>query len=84
MKRYTLDLAHMQSSKDAYDHLIKVFKLPTYFGRNLDALEECINDLTHTEGNIVIAFVHNTPKTRSKIFNAIVEVLSENHSISFI
>ena len=83
MKRYTLDAKHLQLAENAYDHLKTVFHLPQYFGRNLDAFEECMNDLTHVEGHIIITCINNSPRTQSALFTSITEILKENTSVSF-
>ncbi len=42
----------------AYDEFERVFELPEYFGRNEDALEECLSDLADREGSISIIVEH--------------------------
>lgn len=42
-----------------FDEMIRAFKLPNYFGRNYNALNECINDLEWIEENNYILFINN-------------------------
>lgn len=44
MRTYTLDANNMLTLEAAYEELENVLELPEYFGRNLDALEECLAD----------------------------------------
>lgn len=58
MRTYTLDANNMLSLDAAYEELENVLELPEYFGRNLDALEECLSDLADREGSISIIVEH--------------------------
>lgn len=44
MKTVTLDLSSVQTMDDFHDLVISVFGFPEYYGRNLDAFWDCIND----------------------------------------
>ena len=39
-----LDGTEMRSRKDAHDHLKQQLALPDYYGRNLDALYDCLTE----------------------------------------
>jgi hypothetical protein len=56
LKLILLDGNKMQVSSDFSDELAKGFQLPGYFGRNLNALSECLADLEwlHGSGYILI------------------------------
>ena len=58
MRTYTLDANNMMTLEAAYDELERVLELPAYFGRNLDALEECLSDLAEQEGSVAIIVEH--------------------------
>ncbi len=68
MPQYILDGENMTTIERTYDELEHVFHLPDYFGRNLDAFEECLSDLTEEEG-VVSVVIKNT--------NVVEGVLSE-------
>lgn len=44
MRILTLDGNLMTSKKSMYNHLARVFSLPSYFGNNLDALWDLLNE----------------------------------------
>ena len=46
-----LDGASMGTWESAYSELVAAFDLPDYFGRNLDALSECLTDEEVIDGN---------------------------------
>lgn len=46
---FTLEGVNMATSDGFYDEFIRVFELPDYFGRNLNALNECLSDLDWLE-----------------------------------
>ena len=39
------DFARLGSAEAVYDHLQKELSFPAYFGRNLDALHDCLTDI---------------------------------------
>ena len=39
------DFARLQTAEAVYDHLEKELSFPAYFGRNLDALHDCLTDV---------------------------------------
>ena len=40
------DFARLGSAEAVYDHLQKELSVPAYFGRNLDALHDCLTDIS--------------------------------------
>ncbi len=45
MKSITLNFKHMTSRDATHDYLEKKLKLPDYYGRNLDALFDCLTEI---------------------------------------
>ena len=45
----TLDAARLREKLPAQDYLMKALALPGYYGKNLDALYDCLTDLGETE-----------------------------------
>ena len=45
MKSVTLNCKHMTSREELHDYLIKKLHLPDYYGKNLDALFDCLTDV---------------------------------------
>lgn len=45
IKEYTVDCAEMTGRTQAHEYLKKVFSFPDYYGKNLDALHDCLLEL---------------------------------------
>lgn len=54
MKHFTIDVSKMVSREAMYDELVLVFNFSEYFGRNLDALAECLGDLINEVGPVTV------------------------------
>ncbi len=50
---YTLKSSHIQDMETFYDEIATVLLLPDHFGRNLDALYDCLSD--HEGDTIILA-----------------------------
>lgn len=46
MKEYILDLAEINSREQLHDVLASALELPDHYGRNLDALYDCLTDMS--------------------------------------
>lgn len=57
MKTITLDLAHMHSVPCLHNQLRNVLKLPLYYGANLDALYDCLTEISEETELVVPAAV---------------------------
>lgn len=49
MKQITLDGNKLADSSIVHDYLKEALSFPEYYGRNLDALYDCLTDLDHLE-----------------------------------
>lgn len=49
MNRIQLSAAQWHSEKDVHDALAKALAFPDYYGRNLDALHDCLTSLDDTQ-----------------------------------
>ena len=45
MRTFTLSCENLLSREQAHAYLAQVLELPAYYGRNLDALYDCLTDL---------------------------------------
>lgn len=51
MKTYTLESKNIQDMETFYNEISKVFNFPAHFGRNLDALSDCLREF---DGDILV------------------------------
>lgn len=49
MKQITLDGNRLGNADQVHDYLKEVFEFPEYYGKNLDALHDCLTDLEDVE-----------------------------------
>ncbi len=57
---FVLDGLNMKTYDGLYDEFNNVFKFPDYFGRTLDALDECLNDLEWLNISMILIVVINS------------------------
>ncbi len=67
-----LDATQMTTREAAHRYLAEQLELPDYYGRNLDALYDCLTDLEDTE----ITF-RNSDLAENSYFERILEVFQE-------
>ena len=49
MKRITLDGNILADAAKVHDYLMEILEFPEYYGKNLDALHDCLPDLEDVE-----------------------------------
>ena len=54
-----LDGANMQNLDSYYSALTRAFKLPDYFGKNLNALNECLTDYDVLSSSGIVIYIEN-------------------------
>lgn len=62
---FTLDGDKIVDVESFYDEIAKVCKFPDYFGRNLDALNDCLFDLAQEKPGATIWWANVHPYLRS-------------------
>lgn len=83
MRIFILDGNKMTERQSAYDHIQNTLLFPDYFGRNLDALEDCLSELGRD--NIII--ITNADAIRDSLGeygNRMLEIFKENSRDSYI
>ena len=82
MKQIILDGNVLADAAKVHDYLMEMLSFPEYYGKNLDALHDCLTDLVDVE--IMIT----APEEDGAIFQRIVRVFkaaeNENDSIKLI
>ena len=66
LKVYFLNGKKMRTYKMFYRELKKEYSLPDYFGKNFDALEECLSDETIFEGTAFLTILFNAENVLDK------------------
>ena len=59
MKKVVLDFNGLDSKEEIQEYLAEKMKFPFYYGRNLDALYDCLTDICEP-----VAIVLNMPNSR--------------------
>lgn len=82
MKQITLNGNLLADAAQVHDYLKECLGFPEYYGRNLDALHDCLGDLENVEITII------APDEDSAIFQRVLRVLKaadrENDDIKII
>ena len=68
MKQITLDGNILADASRMHDYLKEVLNFPEYYGKNLDALYDCLTDLENIEITI------DAPENDSAIFQKVVRL----------
>lgn len=53
MKEYTIDASLLNENERAHDYLKEVFSFPDYYGKNLDALYDCLSEKNIDRINVI-------------------------------
>ena len=79
MKQITLDGNLLADATTLHDYLKEALDLPDYYGKNLDALHDCLTDLDNIEISITM------PEENGAIFQKVLRVFKaadrENDSL---
>lgn len=79
MKKITLDFENISGKEEMHKYLAEKFEFPDYYGGNLDALYECLYEITSpTAVNIVNA----TDEYAERIANVITAAEEENDNLA--
>ncbi len=74
---YILDGAMMTSQAGAHDHIQEALGFPSYYGRNLDALYDCLTDM---KGEICMYHVSLLRRSLNVYAEKILRVFSDAQS----
>lgn len=82
MRQIILDGNILADAARVHDYLLEMLDFPEYYGRNLDALHDCLTDLEDVEITITV------PEEDGAIFQRVVRVFkaaeNENDTIKLI
>ncbi len=82
-----LDFAGCRTSDDLYNVISTAFDFPDFFGKNLDALWDCMKDYCEKEAQIIIkgskVIPYNLKDTFAQILEVFIDVHKRTPSISF-
>ena len=68
MKQITLDGNILADAAQVHDYLEEVLNFPEYYGKNLDALYDCLTDLNETE------LIITAPEEDGAVFQKILRI----------
>jgi ribonuclease inhibitor len=76
---YELDARRM-GRRQVHDYLMEVLPLPEYYGRNLDALYDCLTDLDETA--LVITHLEEATSSFQSVRRVLTDAARENEGLT--
>lgn len=77
---FKLDLAGARGKSALLDRCAKALRFPAHFGKNWDALNDCLTDLDWLSGKglvVIVTNANNFAEKYEEIFNTAVDVLNQ-------
>ena len=81
MNTYLLD-ARALGEDTLHDYLTQVLPLPEYYGRNLDALFDCLTELDETR--LMIARTEEAPPDFDRVRRVLLDAAEENPNLTVV
>ena len=86
MEKFILDGLEMIDKSRAHEHIAQVLSLPEYYGRNLDALWDCLGEMPAGTSIILVnkeSLYMALGDYGKRLVNTFVQAAMENESLSF-
>lgn len=77
MNCITLDFSGIKSLWQLHEYFKEVFELPDYYGRNMDALWDCLRCSFEEDTTIILKNLHSMPKDMHPIIPTIQELFQD-------
>ncbi len=82
MREITLNGDYLKNPEEAHDYLKEQLELPDYYGKNLDALYDCLTEMDETE--ITIWNADREDSFMGRIIDVLEEATEDNSLLSII
>lgn len=79
MKKITLDFESISNKEEMHQYLAEKFEFPDYYGKNLDALFECLTDIAEPTAVNIINAINDYDE---QIINVITSAEEENDNLA--
>jgi len=79
MKKITLDFENISNKEEMHQYLAEKFEFPDYYGKNLDALFECLTDIAEPTAVNIINAINDYDE---QIINVITSAEEENDNLA--
>lgn len=79
MKKITLDFENISNKEEMHKYLAEKFEFPDYYGKNLDALFECLTDIAEPTAVNIINAINDYDE---QIINVITSAEEENVNLA--
>lgn len=79
MKKITLNFENISNKEEMHKYLAEKFEFPDYYGKNLDALFECLTDIAEPTAVNIINAINDYDE---QIINVITSAEEENDNLA--
>ena len=79
MKKITLDFENISGKEEMHRYLAEKFEFPDYYGKNLDALFECLTDIAEPTAVNIVNAINDYDE---QIINVITSAEEENDNLA--